>query len=149
MAAAKPSTSLPFDFLRTVVAQASGDSPPKRMAIEAIRTAPQGEDRDSLLMALLTGPLAQCAPEWLLAMAVESDLNREPRPYMTTDRMQLTRVALSHAACSDDYRAQYLRECTDARLGVLGRREGGAALIRAVVAELHRRSPTGLLPLNA
>lgn len=143
MAAAEPSTSLPFDFLRTVVAQASGDSPPTRMAIEAIRTAPQGEDRDRLLMALLTGPLAQSAPEWLLAMAVESDLNREPRPYMTTDYMQLTRVALSHAACSDDYRAQYLQECTDARLGALGR-EGGGALIRAVVAELHRRSPTGL-----
>ncbi|MEW2160579.1 hypothetical protein AB0950_35770 [Streptomyces sp. NPDC007189] len=144
MAAAEPSTSLPFDFLRTVVAQASDDSPPTRMAIEAIRTAPQGEDRDSLLMALLTRPLAQSAPEWLLAMAVESDLNREPRPYMTTDHMQLTRVALSHAACSDDYRAQYFRECTDARLGVLGRREEGGALIRAVVAELHCRSPTGL-----
>ncbi|MFD8233548.1 hypothetical protein ACFV20_16925 [Streptomyces sp. NPDC059696] len=144
MAAAEPSTSLPFDFLRTVVAQASGDSPPTRMAVEAIRTAPEGQDRNSLLMALLTGPLAQSAPEWLLAMAVDSDLKREPRPYMTTDHMQLTRVALSHAACSDERRAQYLQECTDAQLAVLGRRAGGVVLIRAVVAELHRRSPTGL-----
>ncbi|MFD9432648.1 hypothetical protein [Streptomyces sp. NPDC060002] len=144
MAAAESRTSLPFDFLRTVIAQASDDSPPTRMAVEAIRTAPQGTDRDGLLMALLTGPLAQSAPEWLLATAVESDLNREPQPYMTTDRMELTRVALSHPACPDAYRAQFLRECTEARLGVLGRREGGAALIRAVVAELHRRSATGL-----
>ncbi|MFI8792932.1 hypothetical protein [Streptomyces sp. NPDC055105] len=95
-------------------------------------------------MALLTGPFAQSAPEWLLATAVESDLNREPRPYMTTDPMELTRVALSHAACPDANRARYLRECTEARLGVLGRREGGTALIRAVVAELHRRSATRL-----
>ncbi|MEW2248458.1 hypothetical protein AB0907_14110 [Streptomyces sp. NPDC006975] len=144
MAAAEPSTSLPFDFLRTVVAQASGDSPPTRMAVEAIRTAPDGQDRDSLLMALLTGPLAPSAPEWLLTMAVDSDLKREPRPYTTTDQMQLTRVALSHAACSDEHRAQYLQECTDAQLAVLGRKAGGAALIRAVVAELHRRSPTGV-----
>ena len=79
-----------------------------------------------------------------MATAVESDLNREPRPYMTTDLMESTRVALSHAACSDAYRARYLRECTDARLGALGRREGEAALICAVVAELHRRSATGL-----
>ncbi|MFJ8310792.1 hypothetical protein [Streptomyces sp. NPDC094147] len=144
MTAAEPRTSLPFDFLRTVIAQASDDSPPTRMAVEAIRTASQGTDRDGLLMTLLTGPLAQSAPEWLLATAVESDLNREPQPYMTTDRMELTRVALSHPACPDAYRARFLRECTEARLGLLGRREGGAALIRAVVAELHRRSATGL-----
>jgi hypothetical protein len=62
MAAAEPSTSLPFDFLHTVVAQASGDSPPTRMAVEAIRTAPAGQDRDSLLIALLTGPLALSRP---------------------------------------------------------------------------------------
>lgn len=144
MAAAESRTSLPFDFLRMVIAQASDDSPPTRMAVEAIRTASQGTDRDGLLMALLTGPLAQSAPEWLLATAVESDLKREPQPYMTTDGMELTRVALSHPACPDAYRAQFLRKCTEARLGVLGRREGGAALIRAVVAELHRRSATGL-----
>ncbi|MET7988793.1 hypothetical protein [Streptomyces sp. NPDC005281] len=45
------------------------------MAVEAIRTASQGTDRDGLLMALLTGPLAQSAPEWLLATAVENDVN--------------------------------------------------------------------------
>ncbi|MET7988795.1 hypothetical protein [Streptomyces sp. NPDC005281] len=56
----------------------------------------------------------------------------------------MTRVGLSHPACPDAYRVRFLRECTDARLGVLGRREGGAALIRAVVAELRRRSATGL-----
>ena len=43
-----------------------------------------GRGRDGLVMALLTGPLAQSAPEWLVATAVESDLNREPRPYVTT-----------------------------------------------------------------
>ncbi len=144
MAAAESRTSLPLDFLRTVIAQASDDSPPTRMAVEAIRTASQGTDRDGLLMALLTGPLAQSAPEWLLATAVESDLNREPQPYMTTDGMELARVALSHPACPDADRVRFLRECAEARLGVLGRREGGAALIRAVVAELHRRSATGL-----
>lgn len=75
MTAAESRTSLPFDFLRTVIAQASDDSPPTRMAVEAIRTASQGTDRDGLLMALLTGPLAQSAPEWLLATAVENDVN--------------------------------------------------------------------------
>ncbi|MFF6997644.1 hypothetical protein ACFY93_22165 [Streptomyces sp. NPDC008313] len=95
-------------------------------------------------MALLTGPLAESAPEWLLATAVESDLNREPQPYMTTGRMELACVALSHPACPDENRVRLLRECTEAQLGVLGRRESGAALIRAVAAELHRRSATGL-----
>ncbi|MFM9626143.1 MULTISPECIES: hypothetical protein [Streptomyces] len=144
MAAAESRSSLPFDFLRTVIAQASGDSSPTRMAVEAIRTAPPGTDRDSLAMSLLTGPLAKSAPEWLLTMAVESDLNREPRPHMTTDRMDLTCVALSHQACPDAYRAQVLQKCTEARLGALGRKEGGIALIHAVVAELHRRSKTRL-----
>lgn len=144
MSAAQSRTSLPFDFLRTVIAQASADSPPTRMAVEGIRTASQSTDRDGLLMALLTGPLAQEAPEWLLAMAVESDLNRESQPYKPTNPMELTRVALSHPACPNAYRTRYLRECTEARLGVLGRREGGAALIRAVVAELRRRSATDL-----
>lgn len=144
MAAAESHTSLPFEFLRTVIAQASADSPPTRMAVEAIRTASQSTDRDGLLMTLLRGPLAQAAPDWLLAMAVKSDLNREPQPYMPADPMELTRVALSHPACPNAYRTRYLRECTEARLGVLGRREGGAALIRAVVAELNPRSATDL-----
>ncbi|MGG2464631.1 hypothetical protein ACO0M4_33550 [Streptomyces sp. RGM 3693] len=144
MAAAESRTSLPFDFLRTIIAQASDDSPPTRMAIEAIRTASPGTDRDGLLTSLLTGPLAQSAPEWLLATAVESDLQREPQPHMTADRMELTRVALSHPTCPDTYRARFLQECSEAQLGVLGRREGGAALIHGVVAELHRRSATGL-----
>lgn len=108
MAEAESRLSLPFAFLRTVIAQASDDSPPTRMAVEAIRTAPPGTDRDDLAMSLLTGPLAKSAPEWLLAIAVESDLNREPRPHMTTDRMDLTRVALSHQTCPDAYRAQVL-----------------------------------------
>ncbi|MGW0826323.1 hypothetical protein [Streptomyces sp. NPDC002845] len=95
-------------------------------------------------MTLLKGPLAQAAPEWLLATAVETDLNREPQPYMPTDPMELTRVALSHPACPNTYRTRYLQECTEARLSVLGRRGGGAALIRAVVAELHRRSEPDL-----
>ncbi|MBK3529235.1 hypothetical protein ACFWOS_21215 [Streptomyces rubiginosohelvolus] len=144
MAAAESRSSLPFDFLRTVIAQASDDSPPTRMAVEAIRTAPPDTDRDGLAMSLLTGPLAKSAPEWLLAMAVKSDLKREPRPHMTADRMDLTRVALSHQACPDAYRAQVLQKCTEARLGALGRREAGVALIHAVVAELRRRSATDL-----
>ena len=62
MATAESSTSLPFDFLRTVIAQASDDSPPTRMAVEAETTASQGTDRDGLVMALLTGPLADLHP---------------------------------------------------------------------------------------
>ncbi|MEV3998738.1 hypothetical protein AB0K62_24170 [Streptomyces halstedii] len=146
MAAAKPRLSLPHDFLRTVIARASDVSPPTRMAVEAIRAAPPGTDRDGLAMSLLTGPLAKSAPEWLLAMAVESDLSREPRPHTTSERMDLTRVALSHQACPEAYRAQVLQKCPEPRLGTLGRREGGAALIHAVVAELHRRS-TSRLPI--
>ncbi|WP_447047687.1 hypothetical protein ACRAKG_03940 [Streptomyces rosealbus] len=114
------------------------------MAIEAIRTAPPGTDRDGLAMSLLTGPLAKSAPEWLLALAVESDLDREPRPHMATGRMDLTRVALSHQDCPGAYRAQVLEKCTEEQLGALGRREGGVALIHAVAAELRRRSKSHL-----
>ncbi|MFI8350374.1 hypothetical protein [Streptomyces sp. NPDC085596] len=136
----EPRSGLPIEFLRTVAAEAGPESPPVRMAVERARELPTGHSRDDLLLTLLRGALSDSAPEWLLKVAVESDLAKETSPYPGPS-MSLAAVALAHPECSDSMRKEALRRCSVPQLGGLGHSRCGEALAQAIVAELKSRVP--------
>ncbi|MGN9755996.1 hypothetical protein [Streptomyces sp. SD31] len=152
MTADEPRSGLPIEFLRTVAAEADSDSPPVRMAVEKARALPPGNARDDLVLALLQGALSDCAPEWMLQAATDSDLRRDDQPSVGSSMsssmsssmgssMRLATIALAHPSCPDTLRAEALRRCSVQQLAAVGRAHCGDVLAQAVVSELQHRGP--------
>ncbi|MGK5530642.1 hypothetical protein [Streptomyces sp. URMC 129] len=138
---AQAQSLLPASFLRALAAEAEPGSAPVRLAAERARALPIGYERGELVEALLTGAYREEAPEWLLAVAIDNDLERQPEPYSDRWAVRLAARALSHPSATDAFQARSLRRCSTARLGMLGGKDVPERLARAVVAELASRGP--------
>ncbi|UED85173.1 hypothetical protein [Streptomyces profundus] len=124
---------LPATLLNALLRDVDPASPVVRLALRQARQLPPGPDRTSLLAALLAGPCATTAPDWLLTAAATAEPpHADPR---------LTLVALSHPDCPPDTREAALRGSADQHLGALAHAGAPESLRAGVVAELRRRLP--------
>ncbi|WP_170215186.1 hypothetical protein [Micromonospora aurantiaca] len=112
---------------------------PTRLAVEQARIMPDSDSRNTLILALLRGPLSGSAPEWMLEVAVDQDLQKAPEAGYARD-LELACVALSHPCCTDTFLRDTLRRCSATQLAVLGRAGCADALADAVARELRNRS---------
>ncbi|KAB8158912.1 hypothetical protein FH609_019830 [Streptomyces sp. 3MP-14] len=120
---------LPAAFLARAAAGAPPGSPLAALALDHAGALPAGPERDGLLAALLAGPCATSAPDWLLTEAAAS----EAPPVLL--------AALGHPDCPEGRAAAVAARSADDRLGALAPAGAPAALRAAVAAELRRRVP--------
>ncbi|MGW2179117.1 hypothetical protein ACWCXX_13690 [Streptomyces sp. NPDC001732] len=111
---------LPPEFLLTAMTGRGADDPVVRLAVQQVRSATSRADRSALAEALLTGPLAEEAPVWLLDAAVAAGLEAEGEPYFFGRRPTLAARALGHPSCTTDLRDRALKRCTPQQLARLG-----------------------------
>ncbi|WP_062209361.1 hypothetical protein [Streptomyces sp. NBRC 109706] len=124
---------LPVPLLAALSRDADPASPVVRLALRTARQLPAGPDLTALLAALLAGPCAAAAPDWLLTAAATAEPPHADR--------QLTLTALAHPDCAPAIREAALRGSADERLGALAHAGAPASLRAGVVAELRRRLP--------
>ncbi|MEU9178745.1 hypothetical protein AB0C90_18180 [Streptomyces sp. NPDC048550] len=99
--------------------------------------------RDDLVLALLRGALREAAPEWLLQVAIDRDVDRarEDQYHPLGPALELASTALSHTSCTDEQRRDALRRCSVPQLGRLGHANCTKPIARGIVAELRHREP--------
>jgi hypothetical protein len=115
------------------------DDPVVRLAAQQVRTAQPHHERSALAEALLSGPYAEQAPQWLLEAAVAADLEAAKEPYHLEGGMTLVVLALGHPSCPPSLRDTTLKRCTVEQLALLGSSRAGERLGGAVAEELRIR----------
>lgn len=134
--------NLPVSFLREFILDHDRESPPVRMAAEQARVVESGVERRALLEALLEGPHRETAPLWMLEAAVSEDLGERAHPELPFGpSLELARLALSHASCTEELRRTAVTHCSPPQLGALGTSRASEALALAVAEELRSRGP--------
>ncbi|MFJ4680296.1 hypothetical protein [Kitasatospora sp. NPDC088783] len=134
-------TRLPVEFLIAVVAGVEPGSAAALMAAGQARERSGDRQVGELLEALLRGPFARDAPDWMLTAAVTEGLRQEESEYRAQATVELAALALGHPGFDGELLAEALRGCSAYRLGLLGTADRPPVLTAAVVAELHRRVP--------
>ncbi|MET7898177.1 hypothetical protein [Streptomyces mirabilis] len=134
-----PATLLPCDFLLTAMSGSGPDDPVVQLAAQQVRTARSRHERSALAEALLSGPHAQQAPQWLLEAAVTADLEAKTETYHVEGGMTLAALALRHPSCPASLRDTTLKRCTAEQLALLGSPRAGEQLAGAIAEELRIR----------
>ncbi|MEU9473382.1 hypothetical protein AB0D78_43925 [Streptomyces avermitilis] len=134
-----PAAVLSCDFLLTAMAGSGPDDPVVQLAAQQVRTAQSRHGRSALAEALLSGPYAEQAPQWLLEAAVAADLEAERESYHLDRGMTLVALALGHPSCPASLRDTTLKRCTVEQLALLGSPRAGEQLAGAVAEELRIR----------
>ena len=130
---------LPVQFLAAVAALAETGSPAATFAAAQAQGMTDGLDQERLLSGLLSGPFKDCAPAWMLQIAIEQGL-KSSETYRAEMAIDLAALALSHPDSAGELRSAAVRSCTNVQLANLGLAERPDVLVEAVAAELHRRS---------
>ncbi|WP_307076145.1 hypothetical protein [Streptomyces canus] len=118
------------------------DDPVVRLAAQQVRSGQPRYDRSVLAEALLSGPHAEEAPQWLLEAAVAADLEAETEPSHYDRRPALVALALGHPSCSASLRDRTLKRCTAEQLAQLGSPRAAERLAGAVADEVRARGGT-------
>ncbi|WP_327138187.1 hypothetical protein OG585_47040 (plasmid) [Streptomyces sp. NBC_01340] len=134
-----PAAVLPCDFLLTTMTGSGPDDPVVQLAARQVRTAQSHRERSALAEALLSGPHAQQAPQWLLEAAVAADLEAEKETYQLEGGMTLVALALGHPSCPASLQDTTLKRCTLEQLALLGSPRAGEQLAGAIAEELRIR----------
>ncbi|MFC9186211.1 hypothetical protein [Streptomyces cyaneofuscatus] len=144
MTGSRSDSLLPTEFLLTAMAGCGPDDPAVRLTVRQARSVTSRTDRSALSEALLSGPLAEEAPMWLLEAAVAADLEGEEEAHHFGRRSAVAARALGHPSCTPDLRDRTLRRCTPqqlARLGGPGAEERLATAVAEVVRALGASPP--------
>ncbi|ONI51727.1 hypothetical protein STIB_39480 [Streptomyces sp. IB2014 011-1] len=144
MTGSRSDSLLPTEFLLTAMAGCGPDDPAVRLTVRQARSVTSRTDRSALSEALLSGPLAEEAPMWLLEAAVAADLGGEEEAHHFGRRSAVAARALGHPSCTPDLRDRTLRRCTPqqlARLGGPGAEERLATAVAEVVRALGAPPP--------
>ncbi|MEU8619437.1 hypothetical protein [Streptomyces sp. NPDC048623] len=128
---------LPPEFLLTAMAGRGPDDPVVRLAVQQTRSVTSRSDRSTLSEALLSGPLVDAAPVWLLEAAVAADLESEGEEHYLDRRLTLTARALGHPSCTTDLRERVLSRCTPQQLARLGSPRAEERLATAVAEAMR------------
>ncbi|MFD9285350.1 hypothetical protein ACFWD7_50555 [Streptomyces mirabilis] len=134
-----PAAVLPCDFLLTAMSGSGPDDPVVQLAAQQVRTARSRHERSALAEALLSGPHAQQAPQWLLEAAVATDLEAKTETYHVEGGMTLVALALGHPSCPASLQDTTLKRCTVEQLALLGSPRAGEQLAGAIAEELRIR----------
>ncbi|WP_395366605.1 hypothetical protein ACHGLA_35095 [Streptomyces sp. YH02] len=139
---------LPPAFLLTAMEERGPDDPVVRLAVQQARSVTSRSDRSTLSEALLSGPLAEEAPAWLLEAAVAADLGGEGEEHSIDRPLSLTMLALGHPSCTADLRKRVLSGCTPQQLARLGSPRAEERLATAVAEAVRALggSPPSMSP---
>ncbi|MBD0710263.1 MULTISPECIES: hypothetical protein [unclassified Streptomyces] len=146
---------LPPGFLLTAMSGRDSDDPVVRLAVQRLRSTASGpdrsdradwSDRSALGEGLLSGPLAEEAPDWLLEAAVAADLAAEGEEHLHGRDLRLAALALGHPSCTAELRERVVGQCTPGQLARLAGPRADERLAAAVADAVRAFGSTPMVP---